>query len=109
MDPREERVARNESTSREINEGIQEAHEDAGPTEQIRMLCECGHRTCERVIAITPAEYERVRSDGRRFAVVLDHVIPDVEEIVEETDRYVVVVKREGTPADVALEEDPRS
>ncbi|HEX6262662.1 MAG TPA: hypothetical protein VF097_07435 [Actinomycetota bacterium] len=108
MDPREERVARNESTSREINEGIQEAHEDAGPAEQVRMLCECGHRTCERVIAITLPEYERVRSDGRRFAVVHEHVIPDVEDVVEENERFVVVVKREGTPADVALEEDPR-
>jgi len=33
----------------------------------------------------------------------------DVEEVVEETDRFVVVAKREGTPAEVASEEDPRS
>lgn len=109
MESREERVARNEATSREINEGIQEAHDGAAPDDQVRIFCECGHRSCERVIAITMPEYERVRSDGRRFAVVRDHVIPDVEDIMEETDRYVVVVKRDGTPADVAVEEDPRS
>jgi len=28
---------------------------------------------------------------------------------VEETDRFVVVMKRDGIPADVAIEEDPRS
>jgi hypothetical protein len=34
--------------------------------------------------------------------------VPDVEVIVEETDRFVVVRKREGTPAEIAEEEDPR-
>lgn len=109
MDGREKRVARNEATSREINEGIQEAHDGAAPDEHLRMLCECGQKSCERVIAITSDEYERVRSDARHFAVIRDHVIPDVEDIVEETDRFVVVAKRDGTPADVAIEENPRS
>lgn len=109
MDGREERVARNEATSREINERIQEAHEEAPPDEHIRMLCECGHRSCERVIAITKSEYERLRSDARHFAVIQEHVIADIEDVVEETDRFVVVAKREGKPADIAIEEDPRS
>jgi hypothetical protein len=109
MDGREERVARNEVTSREINEGIQEAHDGAAPDEHLRVLCECGHESCERVIAITRPEYERVRSDARHFAVIRDHVIADVEDIVEETDRFAVVAKRDGAPADVAIEEDPRS
>lgn len=109
MESREGRVARNESTSREINEGIQEAHENAEPDQQIRMLCECGHDSCERVIAITMQEYEQVRSDPRRFAVVKEHVIADVEDVVDETDRFLVVMKREGTSADVAEDLDPRS
>jgi hypothetical protein len=40
--------------------------------------------------------------------VVRDHVLAEVERVVSETDRYVVVAKREGTPAAVAVEEDPR-
>jgi hypothetical protein len=32
----------------------------------------------------------------------------DVERIVYETQRFVVVAKREGTPAEIAVEEDPR-
>ena len=49
-----------------------------------------------------------VRTDPRRFAVARGHVMADVERVVAETDRYAVVAKREGTPAAVAMEEDPR-
>jgi hypothetical protein len=41
-------------------------------------------------------------------AVARDHVLADVEQVVAETDRYALVAKREGTPAAVAVEEDPR-
>jgi len=109
MTAREDRVARNEATSREINERIEDAHEATSPDQYIRMVCECGQESCDRLIAITTSEYERVRSDPQRFAVVRDHVIVDVERVVDETDRFVVVAKREGGPAEVAAEEDPRS
>jgi hypothetical protein len=35
-------------------------------------------------------------------------VLAEVERVVAQTDRYCVVAKREGTPAAVAVEEDPR-
>jgi hypothetical protein len=105
---RDERVARNESTTREINEGIEQAHETAPGHGPVRALCECGYEECDRLIAITIAEYEAVRADPSQFAVARDHVMPDVERVVAETDRYVVVAKREGAPAAVAIEEDPR-
>ena len=108
MSSREERVARNEATAREINEAIEDAHAES-PGRQIRMICECGRDECERVIAITVAEYEQIRSDPIRFAVTRDHVVPDVEEVVDRTDRFVVVTKREGTPMDIAIDMDPRS
>jgi hypothetical protein len=109
MTRREERVARNEATSREINERIEDAHAEAPSDRFVRMVCECGEDSCERLIAITLPEYERVRRDGRQFAVVQGHVQADIEDVVDETERFVVVVKREGTPADVADREDPRS
>ncbi len=73
------------------------------------MVCECGLEDCDRLLAISIAEYEQIRSDPRQFAVVRDHIKADVERVVSETDRFVVVQKREGTPARVAVEEDPRS
>ena len=71
-------------------------------------MCECGRLERDRVIAITIAEYESVRSDPRQFAVARDHVMAEVERVVAETDRYAVVAKRQGSAAAVATEEDPR-
>jgi hypothetical protein len=105
---REERVARNEATTRQINEQLEQAHEAAPIEGPVRVLCECGRLDCDRLIAMTLAEYESVRADPRRFAVARDHVMADVEQVVAETDRYTLVAKREGTPAAVAVEEDPR-
>jgi hypothetical protein len=108
MEGREERLALNEATAREINEDIEDSRAAAVATDTIRIVCECGQLECERALAITIAEYEGVRRDPRTFAVIREHVMPEVEEIVEETDRFVVVRKREGAPAEVAEEEDPR-
>jgi hypothetical protein len=105
---RAERVARNESTTRAINEQIEQAHQQAPIEGHVRVLCECGREDCDRLIALTLVEYESVRADPRQFAVARDHVLADVEQVVAETDRYSVVAKREGTPAAVAVEEDPR-
>lgn len=106
---REDRVARNEATTREINDEIERAHRAAASTpDHVRVLCECGRLECDRLIAITLAEYESVRADPRRFAVVRDHVLADLERVIVETDRYAVVAKRQGTPAAVAVQEDPR-
>jgi hypothetical protein len=105
---RAERVARNESTTHQINEQIEQAHQ-AAPTEgHVRVLCECGREDCDRPIAMTLAEYESLRADPVQFAVARDHVLAEVERVVAQTDRYCVVAKREGTPAAVAVEEDPR-
>jgi hypothetical protein len=108
MSEREARIARNEAFSREINEGI----EDARPTTPggyLRMVCECGRPDCSSLIAISIQEYEAVRADPRSFVVHHSHVSPDVEDVVRTTERFVVVRKREGTPATIAQEEDPRS
>jgi hypothetical protein len=72
------------------------------------VLCECGQQACDRLIAMTLAEYEAVRADPRRFVVTHDHVLAEVEQVVAQTDRYSVVATREGTPAAAAVEEDPR-
>jgi hypothetical protein len=108
MTDREARLAKNEAISRDINEGIEEALASLSPEGHARMLCECGDPECERKIAISVVEYEAARHDSRRFVVVKDHVLPEVETVVVETERYVVVQKREGTPAEVARETDPR-
>lgn len=108
MNDRQARIAKNEAIVREINEGIERSIASRSPDSDARMMCECGNLDCELLIAITVSEYEQVRQNARRFVVVKDHVIPDVERVVAETDRFDVVEKREGTSAEVAEASDPR-
>jgi hypothetical protein len=103
-----EDVARTESTARDVNERIEDAQGWVTPDLGIRMVCECGQESCNSLIEITVPEYERVRADPLQFAVVPDHVNPEVERVIYQTDRFVVVVKVEPSAADVAVKEDPR-
>jgi len=73
------------------------------------MLCECGRASCDRVVAISIAEYEAVRADATHFVVTAKHQEPEIEDVVLETDRYVVVAKKPGDPAAIAREADPRA
>jgi hypothetical protein len=52
--------------------------------------------------------YERVRSDPRQFVILPSHLIPEVEDAVQESDGLLIVVKRGGTPEDIAVRTDPR-
>jgi hypothetical protein len=109
MSSREERMALNEAASRDLNEEIEQAHPGEPAGRRISITCECALKSCDRTIDITMAEYQRARSDPRWFAIVPEHFIGDIEAIVEENERFAVVAKRQGTPADVAIEQDPRS
>ena len=108
MSLREERMAKNEAASRETNEEVEQAHQVDPPGRRIQISCECALKDCGRVIAISLDEYRHVRMDRRQFAVVPEHFIGDIEWIAYENDRFAVVVKREGVPADEAREENPR-
>jgi hypothetical protein len=109
-DARAERIAANEARFREINERVErdlEPHRD-GPDELLPFVCECGRRRCADAIPLTVAEYERVRADATRFAVVPGHQIESVEDVVEGGDRYFVVRKHPVTH-DQVRRSDPRS
>ncbi|MGH3030893.1 MAG: hypothetical protein ACRDNE_09040 [Gaiellaceae bacterium] len=109
MDSRQHRVAKNEALFREVNERIKEVNEPLALEESSDYLCECGSRDCTEPIALTRAEYERVRSGPTHFAVVSEHVVPDVENVVAENARYAIVEKRSPAAARIAIERDPRS
>ena len=102
MSSREERLAKNEAASRESNEEVEEAHQLGPPGRRIQVSCECALKDCGRVIVITLDEYRNVRMDPRQFAIVPEHFLGAIERIVYENNRFAVVAKREGTPADVA-------
>jgi hypothetical protein len=107
---RGERIGLNEAVFREVNERINDLAENFGLADQpLDLVCECGDPTCVERISMSRAEYEELRSDPTHFAVNSGHVQPDVEDVVARRSAYLVVRKREGDPAEVARETDPRS
>ena len=104
----QDRIARNEATFRSINEDIERGRDADDDQTLVGFVCECGSADCSRLIELTPAEYERVRSDPCRFAIVNGHEIPAVESVIERHDRYAIVRKLEASGA-VAKETDPRA
>ena len=104
----EERIARNEATFRRINEDIERGRDAEDEATLVGFVCECGRLDCSRLIELTPHEYEQVRSDPCRFAIVEGHELPSVESVVERHDRYTIVRKRDGASA-IVVATDPRS
>jgi hypothetical protein len=108
-DERAARLATNEARFREINERVESDLEPLVDTEdeQLPFVCECGRPSCTDAIGLTVAEYESVRRDATRFVVVPGHQIEDVEDVVDRTDRYIVVRKHPET-WEIVEQLDPR-
>jgi hypothetical protein len=106
MTSREDRIAKNEVIFREVNERVREVvpSENGG----IDFLCECGDENCVEQIALTTQEYERVRDDPVQFFVKPGHEIEDVEEVIEENDRFLLV-KKHVEEQEIARRADPRA
>ncbi len=105
MDERAERIGKNEALFREVNERIEEVADGI----RTEFLCECGDVECTQPVTLALAEYELVRAEPDRFAVLPGHELLDVEEVVESHEGYVVVRKHPGGPAELAQSRDPRS
>ena len=99
MEERLERTARNESLFREVNDRIEELSENveaqgiAPDGGLVEFHCECGRDGCTERVRMTVAEYEHVRADDDRFLVVPGHETPEMEAVVESSNRFVVVDK----------------
>lgn len=105
MDLRGQRAAENESLFRRVNERVEELSHGL---ETLALVCECADTGCaERLVDVPTSEYERVRAHGDRFFVAPGHEQRDVESIVSESERYLVVEKR-GEAGEAARENDPR-
>lgn len=107
---RDERLAQNEVMFRRVNERIVSdlrARREGG-SHELEIVCECSDRDCLRVLRIEVAEYEWLRLNPRRFAVLPGHEAPAVEDVVERHDRFVVVEKHAETHGQVDAA-DPRS
>lgn len=109
LDRRTARIATNEARFRDINERLEAGlRKVIHPPELLEFVCECGNRDCEQLVPLSLDEYEAVRRDSRRFAIVPGHAILDAERILVEHDRYHVVEKV-GAAVEVTDATDPRA
>jgi hypothetical protein len=101
----QQRVAMNEATFRKVNEAMEVGQDPSG---LMSFVCECGRLHCNKLIELTRAEYESIRENPRRFAIVDGHEILEAEEIVARHDRYLVVEKSGDPEAEIVEHTDPR-
>lgn len=105
---RKRRAGRNQALFREVNERIASLSVLEPPLDQQwEFICECADPDCMTMITMTGAEYQHVRSQPTYFFVAAGHVAGDVETVVADVGRYVIVDKQ-GAAADVAVGTDPR-
>ena len=110
MDARARRMGENEALFRNVNERIKEIGEGFSlVATHTNFVCECSNPLCTDQVPLTLEEYEAIRAESERFFVCGGHEIPDIESVVETHERYVVVRKHPGGPAELAEELDPRT
>jgi len=108
VDERERRLGENEILYREVNERVRELNEQFGVDDRIEFVCECARLDCSERVGLSKAEYEQIRADGARFAVVPGHEDPTIEHVVARNERFFTIEKDEGGPAELARDADPR-
>jgi len=93
-DDRAIRAARNQALFRAVNEKVKEVNAAfSSVTRDFAIACECADVDCVEMLKIAPAEYEAIRANPRHFAVLPNHIYPEVEQVVRTSEEYVVVEK----------------
>ena len=90
---RKERIAESQAMFRVVNERVTAWPErQAAPAaEQLMFYCECADEHCFERVYLTAREYEAIRADSSRFAVVEGHVFPEAEDVVAAPHGYEIV------------------
>ncbi len=100
-----EKIARNDATFREANEGIAEVAEDVGFEEPIPFFCECADPLCKEIVRMELDSYNQMRREPRDFVNAVGHQVAAQgwAEVIAETDAYVIV-RKVGRAGEVATE-----
>lgn len=110
MDERKRRIGENEAIFRSVNEQIRAFDATlTAPTEGMRIVCECGARSCTDQFEIDLADYAKVRAESTLFIVKPGHDLPETETVVSRNEVYWIVQKDPGIPAAIARATDPNA
>ena len=104
-----ERESETQARSREDNESTARAGASASAYGWMSTFrCECGDEACTCPIRLTLEEYEAVRAYATRFAIARNHENPEIEQLIEEHERFAVVEVVSGEAVKLARRSDPR-
>ncbi len=93
---RKERIARNETAFRELNQSLEkQVHRGQTQPEYAGFVCECGDGDCDTTVRVPLDSYCAVRADEQQFIVAPGHQVPDTEDVVDEGDGYLIVRKHD--------------
>src|SRR5512132_3660265 len=96
------RAAKNQSLFRNINERVNDINKAHDLWVTLSdWFCECPAHKCTTRIALTPQQYEAVRANPTHFIVApsREHLVPDVERVIDRRERYWVVRTAPSTRA----------
>jgi hypothetical protein len=99
-----ERAARNEEVFRSINEKIDEGAELHQVASMLPFHCECGRLSCTDTIELEPRTYDEIASNLLHFILKPSHRIAEIERVVAEHERYLVVEKIGDARAEIERE-----
>jgi hypothetical protein len=100
VEQRYELQARNEALMRTVNDRIGAIDAKAAwahPEHHFDFECECGNLDgCDARVTMSLAEYEQVRAQRDRFAVLPGHQNESIEDVVQRNERFYIVDKRDA-------------
>jgi uncharacterized protein (DUF1499 family) len=108
-DVQKARLAQNEDFFREVNDRINESAEAHGvDSHPYEFFCECSDPSCVERVLLTRAEYEHIRLEPTRFVVKKNHVVREIEHVVETVPDHMVIEKH-GEAGRIAVELEAES
>jgi len=87
---REQRVLQTEEFFRSVNDVIARKRASNGAT----FLCECANPYCNVTFEMSPADLQTLHSRSGYYAILPGHDIPELEDIVQSENGYMIVRKR---------------
>ena len=110
MSERQRRIGENEAIFRRVNEEIRSLSATfTARSGTMRVVCECGARSCTDRIEISPDDYRKVREDPTLFVMKPGHDFPETETVTAKKANYWIVRKDPGLPAAIAEATDSRA
>src|SRR4051812_1789480 len=100
-------MAKNEAFFRQVNERIKDVAE-AFEGDHYEFLCECADPSCTERITLSTDQYEAARANATRFVLALGHAAPEIERVVAQEEKHVVIEKV-GLAGLIAAQLDPRA